>query len=224
MARSPATRGVLATSGPGATTWSRAGGCLSRLHSVVAITGQVPTGCSGRARFRKWTRRDDAARCEACEMVREAGQLRAALRRGLRLQGGRAAGRARCAEGCVAGVVEEDFDEPRICTLRSGTRARCAALGRDCSVRRFISCWGGERLCSTWGVGSRTGLMPRWLGCELQDVSSRVYLMGLGFFDSGTSIPRMLGITGPLHELVMREADLLICFGGRFDDGPWVGG
>jgi acetolactate synthase I/II/III large subunit len=211
-----------ATSGPGATNLvtAIADAYLDSIP-VIAITGQVPTGLLGTSAFQEVDTVSIARPItKHAELVRDVRDLRGALERAFEIsQSGR--------PGPVWIDVPKDVQQaaaperqPR--PLEPPSRSDTPQLERA-SIRAFLQLLASaERpvLYVGGGIAHSGAERELMLLAERQDIPVACTLMGLGCFDP--TDPRYLGMLGmhaaPYTNLIMREADLLICIGARFDD------
>jgi acetolactate synthase I/II/III large subunit len=222
FARASGRTGVcLATSGPGATNLVTAL-ADARMDSVpvVAITGQVPTGLLGTDAFQEVdTVSIMAPVVKRAIMVRHVDELSATLDDAFAFA---ASGRP----GPVLVDIPKDVQQARASipaapaqpALPAGIQcasddqlARCAELIAT-AERPILYVGGGVALSGAHGA--LAALAHR------QDIPVTCTLMGLGCFDPDD--PLYLGMLGmhaaPFTNLLMREADLLLAVGARFDD------
>ncbi|HKP62080.1 MAG TPA: biosynthetic-type acetolactate synthase large subunit [Polyangiales bacterium] len=220
MARVSGRTGVcLATSGPGATNLITAI-ADAYLDSIplLAITGQVPTALLGTSAFQEVDTVSIARPIvKHAELVRHVDQLQPALERAFEIsQSGR--------PGPVLVDVPKDVQQAR-CSLRPAavsceapkTHIEAHTLDQfsrllEASERPVLYAGGGIIHAGAEAALARLA--------HKQQIPVTCTLMGLGCFDPRS--PLYLGMLGmhaaPYTNLVMREADLLICVGARFDD------
>lgn len=212
-----------ATSGPGATNLVTAL-ADARMDSVpvVAITGQVPTPLIGTDAFQEV---DTVAIMRPvvkhAVMVRHVEELAATLEYAFELaEDGR--------PGPVLVDVPKDVQQARIATgllpiqVRAPGPARPAAVS-DADLRTLLMML-HEAQRPILYVGGGVSLSGAHVAlsqlAQRQQIPVTTTLMGLGCFDPehGLSLG-MLGMhAAPYTNLLMREADLLLAIGARFDD------
>ncbi|HET6336783.1 MAG TPA: biosynthetic-type acetolactate synthase large subunit [Polyangiales bacterium] len=211
-----------ATSGPGATNLitALADAFLDSIP-IIAITGQVPTALLGTSAFQEV---DTVAMAKPivkhAELVRDVAELEAAMERAFEIsQSGR--------PGPVLIDVPKDVQQaaaPAPVQLSAPPSPRLETQPLDPSaIDTFLKLLAAsERPVLYVGGGiSHSGAQSELARLAIrQDIPVACTLMGLGCFDPNDS--RYLGMLGmhaaPYTNLIMREADLLICIGARFDD------
>jgi acetolactate synthase I/II/III large subunit len=211
----------LATSGPGATNLITAI-ADAYLDSIplLAITGQVPTSLLGTSAFQEVDTVSIARPIvKHAELVRDVNELDAALERAFAIsQQGR--------PGPVLVDVPKDVQQAR----RTGPPHRAASSGELAAPQ--VEAQALEHLLQLLAASERPvlyaggGIIHSGAEAALARLASKQQipvtctLMGLGCFDPHS--PLYLGMLGmhaaPYTNLIMREADLLICVGARFDD------
>jgi acetolactate synthase-1/2/3 large subunit len=211
-----------ATSGPGATNLvTPIADAYMDSIPVIAITGQVPTGLLGTSAFQEVDTVSIARPIvKHAELVRDVRELEGALDRAFEIsQSGR--------PGPVWIDVPKDVQQAAAPSSR--TRKLEPATPREQTplepqaVREFLQLLAAaERPVLYVGGGVAHAGAERELAqlAVRQDIPVACTLMGLGCFDPND--PRYLGMLGmhaaPFTNFAMREADLLICIGARFDD------
>ncbi len=210
-----------ATSGPGATNLVTAvADAFMDSIPIVAITGQVPTTLLGTSAFQEVDTVSIARPItKHAELVRDVRELGPALARAFALsQRGR--------PGPVwidvpkdvqlarwdAPLPPRDLVLPRAHDAPPAEALRTLAQLLAAAERPVLYIGGG--VCAAGGAAALAHVARQ------QDIPVACTLMGLGCFDPGD--PLYLGMLGmhaaPFTNLAMREADLLICIGARFDD------
>lgn len=212
-----------ATSGPGATNLVTAiADAFMDSIPLVAITGQVPTSLLGTSAFQEV---DTVSMvrpiAKHAEMVRDVAELEAAIDRAFEIsQSGR--------PGPVLIDVPKDVQQAlappsarSAPPLRAADEATPPLDPRE--IDQFLKLLAAaERPVLYVGGGISAAGAERALArlAARQDLPVTCTLMGLGCFDPND--PRYLGMLGmhaaPFTNLAMREADLLLCIGARFDD------
>jgi acetolactate synthase I/II/III large subunit len=211
-----------ATSGPGATNLVTAiADAYMDSIPVIAITGQVPTNLLGTSAFQEVDTVSIARPIvKHSELVRDVRDLEAALDRAFEIsQSGR--------PGPVWIDVPKDVQQAaaparRPATVRPAAARELTALDPQ-AIREFQRLLAAaERPVLYVGGGVAHAGAERELAqlAVRQDIPVACTLMGLGCFDPNDR--RYLGMLGmhaaPYTNFAMREADLLICIGARFDD------
>lgn len=225
MARVSGRAGVcFATSGPGATNLITAI-ADAYLDSIplIAITGQVPTQLLGTSAFQEVDTVSIARPIvKHAELVRDVADLEAAMDRAFEIsQSGR--------PGPVLIDVPKDVQQALVLVETHGSRCSAPPIQHaerphdPFAIDTFIKLLAAaERPVLYIGGGVAQAGAERELArfALRQDIPVACTLMGLGCFDP--SDRRYLGMLGmhaaPFTNLIMREADLLICIGARFDD------
>jgi len=213
----------LATSGPGATNLMTAiADAYLDSIPIIAITGQVPTQLLGTSAFQEVDTVSIARPItKHAELVRDVADLEAAMDRAFEIsQSGR--------PGPVLIDVPKDVQQapapPPSATRHSTYAIPAAERPLDPhAIDAFLKLVAAaERPVLYVGGGVAQASAERELArfAVRQDIPVACTLMGLGCFDPADW--RYLGMLGmhaaPFTNLIMREADLLICIGARFDD------
>jgi acetolactate synthase-1/2/3 large subunit len=216
-----------ATSGPGATNLVTAI-ADAYLDSIplIAITGQVPTQLLGTSAFQEVdTVSIVRPIVKHAELVRDVADLEAALDRAFEIsQSGR--------PGPVLIDVPKDVQQapaPERARETPGARHSTDPIQHaehplePHAIDAFLKLLAAaERPVLYVGGGVAQAGAERELArlALRQDIPVACTLMGLGCFDpSDRHYLGMLGMhAAPFTNLIMREADLLICIGARFDD------
>jgi acetolactate synthase-1/2/3 large subunit len=215
-----------ATSGPGATNLITAI-ADAYLDSIplIAITGQVPTQLLGTSAFQEVDTVSIARPItKHAELVRDVAELEAAMDRAFEIsQSGR--------PGPVLIDVPKDVQQalaPQPAEERRSQHSTHAVQHAvhpldPHAIDSFLKLLAAaERPVLYVGGGIAQAGAERALSrlATRQDIPVTCTLMGLGCFDPADR--HYLGMLGmhaaPFTNLIMREADLLICIGARFDD------
>ena len=220
MARVSGRPGVcLATSGPGATNLLTAVADAQRDSvPLVAITGQVPSALIGTDAFQEL---DVGAMCQGLVkrfwQPRTPQELSARLAQAVRIaQGGRPGvvwidvPKDVQLARCQATVPKPNPPAPVPCPSASEIEALCERL---CAAERPVVMVGGG-LNRAEGQAALLGLLQR----QPMPVAATLFGLGLLAPEHPLSLG-MLGMHGAVHtNLALREADLLLALGVRFDD------
>ena len=210
-----------ATSGPGATNLVTAlADALMDSIPVVAITGQVPTALIGTNAFQEVdTVSIVRPVVKHALLVKHVSELRAALEQAFEIaESGR--------PGPVLVDVPKDVQQASWSHAVSDTRVPAVEARQPPSTAEL------SRVCELLAVAKRPVLYvgggviqsgaARALSelVELQQLPVTCTLMGLGCFDPEHALHLgMLGMhAAPFTNLLLREADLLLAIGVRFDD------
>ncbi len=221
-ARATGTIGVcLASSGPGATNLLTAVADAQRDSiPLLAITGQVPRAMIGTDAFQE---------VDTCAVARTVTKFSAQVRRADDLPGILASALAAALSGRPGPVwidIPKDVQTECVSAASAEPRASAPALSAvlaDAAVKAAAEAIAGARRPVLYLGGglvhANAAPLARALA-ERQDIPAVMTLMALGTLPKGHPLSLgMLGMHGSrASHAVLRETDLLIALGARFDD------